>query len=191
MCRSGTWMTISGYLPTRGDVLVYQTAPLTEDVTVVGPIKPMLKIASTGTDSDFDVKLIDVFPEDYQDSDAAASEGKRVTGAPPVIMQGYEMLVRGEPFRAKFRNSFEHPEALVPGKITDVDFTMPDVNHTFKKGHRIMVQIQSTWFPLTDRNPQVFMDISKARPEDFRKATETVFHQAGAASGLELMVLPR
>ncbi|HEY4011171.1 MAG TPA: CocE/NonD family hydrolase, partial [Acidobacteriaceae bacterium] len=174
----------------RGDVLVYETAPLTEDVTVVGPIKPHLKVASTGTDSDFDVKLIDVFPEDYKSSEESAeTQGKR-SNVPPVFLGGYQMLIRGEPFRAKFRNSWEHPEPLTPGKITDVDFTMQDINHTFRKGHRIMVQIQSSWFPLTDRNPQVFENIYEAKPEDFQKATETVYHQADAASGIELLVLP-
>jgi len=173
----------------RPDVLVYVSEPLTEDVTIAGPVKPKLKIASTGTDSDFDVKLIDVYPEDFKSADD--SQGKRVLGASPVFMQGYEQLVRGEPMRAKYRNSWEKPEPLVPGKQTEVDFTMQDVNHTFLKGHRIMVQVQSSWFPLTDRNPQVFEDIYKARPEDFQKATETVFHQAGAASGVELMVLPK
>lgn len=176
------------FAATRPDVLVYETAPLTEDVTVVGPVRPRLKIASTGTDSDFDVKLIDVYPDDAPDAD---NEGKHVLGAPPVIMGGYEMLVRGEPFRAKFRNSLAKPEPLVPGKMTEVDFSMQDVNHTFLKGHRIMVQVQSSWFPLTDRNPQVFMDIAKAKPGDFKKATETVFHEAGAASGIELMVMPK
>ena len=176
------------FAATRPDVLVYETEPLTEDVTVVGPIRPRLKIASTGTDSDFDVKLIDVFPENAVD---AENEGKHVMGVPPVMMGGYEMLVRGEPFRAKFRNSLAKPEPLVPDKMTEVDFSMQDVNHTFRKGHRMMVQVQSSWFPLTDRNPQVFMDIAKARPEDFKKATETVFHEAGAASGLELMVMPK
>jgi putative CocE/NonD family hydrolase len=175
------------FATTRGDVLVYQTEPLTEDVTVVGPIIPMLKIASTGTDSDFDVKLIDVFPENVPEAEQSAHR----SSAPPVFLQGYQMMVRGEPFRAKFRNSWETPEPLTPGKITDVDFTMQDVNHTFLKGHRIMVQIQSSWFPLTDRNPQVFEDIAKAKPEDFVKATETVFHQANAASGIELMVMPK
>jgi putative CocE/NonD family hydrolase len=175
----------------RPDVLVYETAPLTEDVTVAGPVMPMLKIASTGTDSDFVVKLIDVFPEDYKDPSEDAAQGKRITGAPPVIMQGYQMLIRGEPFRAKFRNSFEKPEPLTPGKITNVDFSMQDVNHTFLKGHRIMVQVQSSWFPLTDRNPQTFIDIYKAKPEDFKKATETIFHQADAASGIQLMVMPK
>jgi hypothetical protein len=177
------------FAATRGDVLVYETEPLSEDVTVVGPIKPRLKIASTGTDSDFVVKLIDVFPEDYRNPEP--EHVGPVTGAPRVFLQGYEMMVRGEPFRAKFRNSWEKPEPLRPGEITDVNFTMQDVNHTFLKGHRIMVQVQSSWFPLIDRNPQVFEDISKAKPEDFRKATETVYHQAGATSAIELNVMPR
>jgi putative CocE/NonD family hydrolase len=158
---------------------------LTEDVTIAGPVKPKLKIASTGTDADFVVKLIDVFPDDVGQREAETV----TTAAPPVFMGGYQMLVRGEPMRAKFRNSWEKPEALVPGKETAVDFTMQDVNHTFLKGHRIMVQVQSSWFPLVDRNPQVFGDVYKAK--DFEKATETVFHEAGAASGVELMVLPR
>ncbi|QMV17813.1 CocE/NonD family hydrolase [Granulicella sp. 5B5] len=178
------------FAATRPDVLVYETAPLTEDVTIVGPIKPRLKIASTGTDSDFDIKLIDVYPNDFEYPNEGADQGKHVTAAPPVMMGGYEMLVRGEPFRAKFRNSLAKPEPLVPGKITAVDYSMQDINHTFRKGHRIMVQVASSWFPLTDRNPQVFMDIAKAKPEDFHKATETVFHQADAASGIELMVMP-
>ena len=175
------------FATTRGDVLVYESEPLTEDITVVGPVKPMLKIASTGTDADFDVKLIDVFPEDYPQPDEAASSRRRSE----VFLQGYQMMVRGEPFRAKFRNSWETPEPLTPGKVTAVNFTMQDVNHTFLKGHRIMIQVQSSWFPLTDRNPQVFMDIAKAKPEDFKKATETIFHQADAASGIELIVLPK
>ncbi len=178
------------FATTRGDVLVYQTEPLTEDVTVSGPVKPRLCIASSGTDSDFVVKLIDVYPEDFKEPDTEHVPAKR-SAAPPVIMQGYEMLVRGEPMRAKYRNSWEKPEPLTPGKMTSVDFTMQDVNHTFLKGHRIMVQVQSSWFPLVDRNPLVFEDIAKAKPGDFQKATETVFHQAGAASGIELLVLPK
>ena len=179
------------FATTRGDVLVYQTGSLTEDVTVAGPVSPKLRIASTGTDSDFDVKLIDVYPENYVDADTAVAAGKHVTGAPPVILQGYEMLIRGEPFRAKFRDSWENPKPLVPGKETAVNFTMQDVNHTFRKGHRIMVQIQSSWFPLTDRNPQTFIDIDKATPADFHTVTETVFHQADAPSGIELLVMPQ
>ncbi len=175
------------FATTRADVLVYQTEPLTEDVTIVGPIKPHLKIASTGTDADFDVKLIDVFPQDF----TYPEDPKPGRRAAETVMGGYQMMVRGEPFRAKFRNSLAKPEPLTPGKLTDVNFSMQDVNHTFLKGHRIMVQVESTWFPLTDRNPNVFMDIAKAKPEDYKKATETVFHQAGAASGIELLVMPK
>jgi putative CocE/NonD family hydrolase len=173
----------------RPDVLVYETDPLTQDVTVAGPISPHLKVASTGTDSDFDVKLIDVYPEDAK-ADAGGEESKRILGEPPLLMGGYEQLLRGEPFRAKFRQSLEKPVPLVPGKMTEITFTMPDLFHTFRRGHRIMVQIQSSWFPLTDRNPQTFTDVPYARPEDFRKATETIFHEKGAASGVQLMVLP-
>jgi putative CocE/NonD family hydrolase len=173
----------------RPDVLVYETDPLTQDVTVAGPISPHLKVASTGTDSDFDVKLIDVYPEDAK-ADAGGEESKRSLGEPPLLMGGYEQLLRGEPFRAKFRQSLEKPVPLVPGKMTEITFTMPDLFHTFRRGHRIMVQIQSSWFPLTDRNPQTFTDVPYARPEDFRKATETIFHEKGAASGVQLMVLP-
>ena len=150
-----------------------------------------MKIASTGTDSDFDVKLIDVYPENYPDPDDTGRPNKRILDAPPLQMGGYQQLLRGEPFRAKFRNNWEKPEPLVPGKMTTVDFEMPDLYHTFRRGHRIMVQVQSSWFPLTDRNPQTFTDIPFSRPEDFKKATETVFHQRDAASGVEVLVLPQ
>jgi putative CocE/NonD family hydrolase len=176
----------------RPDVLTYETDPLTEDVTIAGPVSPHLKVASSGTDSDFDVKLIDVYPDDYP-SEMQGSGGqpnKRVVDAAPLFMGGYEQLLRGEPFRAKFRNSMEKPVALVPGKETAIDFTMPDLYHTFRRGHRIMVQVQSSWFPLTDRNPQMFTDIPYARPEDFKTATEQVFHQKDAASGVEVLVMP-
>jgi putative CocE/NonD family hydrolase len=175
----------------RPDVLVYQTDPLQEDVTIAGPISPRLKVASSGTDSDFDVKLIDVYPEDAPDPNPAVAENKRILDAPPLHMGGYQQLLRGEPFRAKFRNSMEKPEPLSPGRMADINFTMPDVMHTFRKGHRIMVQVQSSWFPLTDRNPQVFTDIPFAKPEDFRPATEEVFHQKDAASGVEVLVVPQ
>ncbi len=177
------------FASSRPDVLVYETEPLTEDVTIAGPISPKLKVASSGTDSDFDVKLIDVYPDDYAGD--GSRPNKRILGAPPVEMGGYEELLRGEPFRAKFRNSWEKPEALVPGKETEIDFTMPDLFHTFRRGHRIMVQVQSSWFPLTDRNPQVFTDIPYATPEQFQKATEQVFHQKDAASGVEVLILPQ
>lgn len=174
----------------RPDVLVYETDPLAEGVTIAGPVSPKLKIASSGTDSDFVVKLIDVYPDDFPDNEPA-DPSKRITAEPPVRMGGFQQLVRGEPMRAKFRNSWEKPSALEPGKVADLNFTMPDVNHTFRKGHRIMVQIQSSWFPLVDRNPQTFTDIPHARPEDFKPATEQVFHRKGAASGVEVMVLPQ
>lgn len=174
----------------RPDVLIYQSDILEEDVTIAGPVSPKLKIASTGTDSDFVVKLIDVYPNDYPDPEESTA-GKRILGAPPLHMGGYQQLLRGEPMRAKFRNSWEKPEALVPGKVTEVNFTMPDLNHTFRKGHRIMVQVQSSWFPLVDRNPQTFVDIPNAKPADFRKATEQVFHGKGSESGVEVLVLPQ
>jgi hypothetical protein len=174
----------------RPDVVTYETDPLTDDLTIAGPISPHLKVASSGTDSDFDVKLIDVYPDDTPDSDSALSGMKRSPDAPPLHMGGYQQLLRGEPFRAKFRSSWEKPEPLTPGEQTAIDFTMPDLYHTFRRGHRIMVQVQSSWFPLTDRNPQTFTDIPYARPEDFRKATEQIFHQKGAASGVEVLVLP-
>jgi len=176
----------------RPDVLVYQTEPLEEDVTIAGPISPKLKIASTGTDSDFDVKLIDVYPEDYPNPEEPGGRpNKRVIDTPPLFMGSYQQLLRGEPMRAKFRNSWEKPEPLVPGKQAEVDFSMPDLFHTFRRGHRIMVQVQSSWFPLTDRNPQTFTDIPTAKPEQFVKATETVFHQKDAASGVEVLVLAK
>ena len=175
----------------RPDVLVYETEPLEEDVTIAGPISPRLMIASTGTDSDFDVKLIDVFPSDYPDPDEAGSPNKRILSAPPLLIGNYQEMLRGEPFRSKFRNSWEKPEPLVPGKMTAIRFDMPDLYHTFRRGHRIMVQVQSSWFPLTDRNPQTFTDIPMAKPEDFKKATETVFHQKDATSGVQVLVMPQ
>ena len=172
----------------RPDVLVYETEPLEEDVTFAGPVSPKLKVASTGTDSDFVVKLIDVYPDDYPDSEGT-NTSKRVLGPPSVRMGGYQQLLRGEPMRAKFRNSWEKPEPLTPGKLTEVDFAMPDVFHTFRKGHRIMVQVQSSWFPLMDRNPQTFTEIPYAKPADFKKATEEIFHSKDQASAIEVLVL--
>ncbi len=175
----------------RPDVLVYETDPLEEDVTIAGPISPRLKIASSGTDSDFDVKLIDVYPENYPDPPSNSRPNKRVQDEPPLHMGGYQQLLRGEPFRAKFRKSWEKPEPLTPGKEAEINFTMPDLYHTFRHGHRIMVQVESTWFPLTDRNPQTFTDIPNAKPEQFQKATEQVFRQKDAASGVEVLVMPK
>jgi putative CocE/NonD family hydrolase len=188
------------FATSRSDVLTYQTQVLQEDVTIAGPLSPNLFVSTTGTDSDFDVKLIDVYPQDYPQNklDEAQSEeedeakGKPKTDVPPPVftMGGYQQLVRGEPFRGKFRHSFEKPEPFTPGKVEQVSFTMQDVNHTFRRGHRIMVQVQSSWFPLTDRNPQTFLNIPDAKPGDFVKATERVYHGKGQASGLAVKVLP-
>jgi predicted acyl esterase len=109
---------------------------------------------------------------------------------PSFTMAGYQQLVRGEPFRGKFRHSFEKPEAFTPDKVEQIDFTMQDVNHTFRRGHRIMVQVQSSWFPLTDRNPQTFVNIPDAKPSDFVKATERIYHDKGQLSGIVVEVLP-
>jgi putative CocE/NonD family hydrolase len=150
----------------RPDVLVYQTGPLKEDVTVSGPISPRLWVSTSGTDSDFVVKLIDVYPMDFRNPDPNPKE---------VEMGGYQQLVRGEPFRGKFRNSFEKPEPFTPNQATAINFSLPDINHSFRRGHRIMIQIQSTWFPLVDRNPQKFLSIPEATDSDFAKATERVY----------------
>jgi uncharacterized protein len=179
------------FATTRSDVLVYVSDPLTEDVTIAGPVKPKLKIASTGTDSDFVVKLIDVYPYDYPNPPGTDAGNKRIVGAAPVVLGGYQQLVRGEPMRAKFRDSWEKPTPLTPGKMVSLNGEMPDINHTFRAGHRIMVQVQSSWFPLVDRNPQTFVDIPLAKPEQFVKATESVYHNADAPSGVEVMVLPQ
>jgi putative CocE/NonD family hydrolase len=184
------------FADSRTDVAVYQTLVLQEDVTIVGPISPRLFVSTSGTDSDWDVKLIDVYPPDYPDSkqDAPRPEDRdkprKDVPAPSFTMGGYQQLVRGEPFRGKFRHSFEKPEAFSPGKVEEIKFTMQDINHTFRRGHRIMVQIQSSWFPLTDRNPQTFVNIPDAKPADFVKATERVYHTKAEASGIVVQVVP-
>jgi hypothetical protein len=183
------------FAQSRMDVLTYQTAVLQEDVTVVGPVSPKLFVSTSGTDSDWDVKLIDVYPPDYPqsklDEPKPEERNKPMTDVapPPFTMGGYEQLVRGEPFRGKFRHSFEKPEAFTPGKVEEVGFAMQDVNHTFRRGHRIMVQIQSSWFPLTDRNPQTFLNIPDAKPSDFVRATQRVYHAQSQSSGIETNVL--
>jgi len=168
------------FASTRPDVLVYETPVLQQNVTVTGPITASLFVSTSGTDSDYVVKVIDVFPDDTPDPEP------NPTG---VKMGGYQMLVRGEPMRARFRNSFEKPEAMIPNQVTKVEFTMPDVNHSFLKGHKIMVQIQSTWFPLVDRNPQKFVDIYKATEADFQKATQRIYRYGPYRSQLIVTVL--
>jgi len=178
------------FAATRPDVLVYQTEILEDDVTVAGPVSPRLFVSTTGTDADWVVKLIDVYPSELGDEPAAARGGPpRDVEPPKVTMAGYQQLVRGDPLRARFRNSFEKPEALTPGKVEAIRFDIPDVNHTFRKGHRIMVQVQSSWFPLIDRNPQTFVRIRDAKPEDFKAATQKVFRWREQPSGVALRVL--
>jgi uncharacterized protein len=169
----------------RPDVLCFTTPPLTEDITLGGPLTAELKVSISTTDADFVVKLVDVFPDDfvYTEKEFGSGNGKAYP------MGGYQMLVRGEIMRGKFRNSFEFPQPFVPFKKTDVHFTLPDVAHTFKKGHRIMVQVQSSWFPLADRNPQVFTDIYKCDDNAFRKAEIRILHHADAASRIILPVI--
>jgi putative CocE/NonD family hydrolase len=165
---------------TRPDVVVYETEPLTEDVTAAGPVTASLYVSTTGTDSDWVVKLIDVYTSDSPDPDPNPAN---------VRMGHYEQLVRGEPLRGKFRHGYDKPEPFKPGEVTKVEWTMPDVCHTFRTGHRIMVQVQSSWFPLLDRNPQTFCDIYGAKASDFRPATERIYRGRGQASGIKLTVL--
>ena len=175
------------FASTRPDVLVYQTEVLTEDITVAGDIKPSLIISSSGTDSDFIVKLIDVFPDNYKFPEGVKPPE---TSAWTVFKPGgYQMLLRGEPMPARFRNSFEKPEPLKQGEPTKLAFTMPGVAHTFKKGHRIMVQIQSTWFPLVARNPQKFMaNYKQATNADFQNATQRIYFGGTNASAIVLPI---
>ena len=167
----------------RPDVLTYETEILNEDVTLAGPIIADLMASISTTDADFVVKVIDVFPDDFKYSDDVKGNDNNYP------MGGYQMLVRGEILRGKFRNSFEKPEPFVPGKITEVKWELPDVAHTFLKGHRIMIQIQSSWFPLADRNPQKFMDIYKANDSDFQKTNIRIYHDANNQSKIILPVL--
>jgi hypothetical protein len=176
---------------TRPDVLVYQTAPLHEDLTVAGAVSPRLFVSTSGTDSDWVVKLIDVYPSDFPNPDPETPVADMKDVPPPSpSLGGYQQLVRGEPIRGKFRNGWDRPEPFSPGRVESVDFTMANINHTFRRGHRIMVQVQSTWFPLIDLNPQIFTDIPSARPEDFHKATQRVYRSTEQPSRIELQTLP-
>jgi len=158
----------------RTDVLSFSTAILQDDITLGGPLVADLITSISTTDADFVVKLIDVFPDEYKYDETVFGKGNG-TNYP---MGGYQMLVRGEIMRGRFRNSFEKPEAFVPNKITTVKYTLPDVAHTFKKGHRLMIQVQSSWFPLADRNPQKFVDIYHCADSDFQKANIRIYHDA-------------
>jgi putative CocE/NonD family hydrolase len=177
------------FASTRPDVLTYTSAPLEDDITFAGPVLPKLFVSTSGTDADWVVKLIDVYPSDYPNRDTDKEKGNDVP-PPSDVMAGYQQLVRGDPLRGKFRNSFEHPQPFTPNKMEAVNYHMADINHTFRRGHRIMVQVQSSWFPLIDLNPQTFVDIPHAKPEDFKKATQRVFRAPGMASGVVVDVLP-
>jgi uncharacterized protein len=162
----------------RPDVLTFQTEPLTEDLTLGGEITAKLLVSTTGTDADWVVKLIDVYPPD--EPNHAHMPNKNVT------LAGYQQMVRSEVMRGRFRNSFSTPEAFEPNKPTPVTFRLQDVLHTVKKGHRLMVQVQSTWFPLVDRNPQTFIpNIFEAKQADFQKQTHRVY----GSSAIEVQVL--
>lgn len=165
----------------RPDVMVYKTDVLTEDMTFTGPMTARLFVSTTGTDADYIVKLIDVLPENTVSNEEQLRN--------EVKMGGYQMLIRGEVMRGKYRYSFEKPEAFIPNVITEVKFDMSDIAHTFKKGHRIMIQVQNSWFPLVDRNPQRFTDIYTCTEADFQKAMQRLYHDAEHPSNLKVNVL--
>ncbi|MFM7150607.1 MAG: CocE/NonD family hydrolase [Gemmataceae bacterium] len=165
----------------RPDVVVYQTPELEEDLTVAGSIKVDLWVSTTGTDADWVVKVIDVYPSDLPDPNPNPAGVK---------LGGYQQLVRADVMRGKFRDSFENPTPFKPGKPTRVSFQLPDTFHTFRPGHRLMIQVQSSWFPLVDRNPQTFTDIYSAKPEDYRKATHRIYRTRELPSRVTLPILP-
>jgi putative CocE/NonD family hydrolase len=164
----------------RPDVMVYRTGVLKENVTLTGQVTVDLYVTTTGTDADFVVKLIDVFPDNVE-----APTGEQVD----VPLGGYQMLVRGEVFRGRYRNSFENPVPFTPGQITELKFDMNDIAYCFKKSHRIMVQVQSSWFPLVDRNPQTFVNIYTCMERDFKKATQKIYHDTRHPSHLTVRML--
>ncbi|HTY37438.1 MAG TPA: CocE/NonD family hydrolase [Bacteroidota bacterium] len=170
---------------TRPDVMVYESDVLQDDVTVAGPITASICVSTSGTDSDWIVKLIDVLPETV----SLTGGGGRRFDSNATKLRGYQMMVRGDVIRGKFRNSMSKPEPFVPNKVTKIEYTLNDIFHTFKKGHRIMVQIQSSWFPMIDRNPQTFVDIYHAKESDFKKATQRVYHSPEWSTHLVLPIL--
>jgi uncharacterized protein len=170
----------------RPDVLVFQTDNLTDDLTVTGSIIADLMTSISTTDADFVVKIIDVFPDNlgYTNVDIYAEED----ASKNYPMGGYQMLVRAEVFRGRYRNSYENPSAFTPNKVETVKFELPPIAHTFKKGHRLMVQVQSSWFPLVDRNPQQFIDIYHCSEKDFIKSDVKIYRNSQYASKIILPV---
>ncbi|MFI5092411.1 MAG: CocE/NonD family hydrolase [Candidatus Acidiferrum sp.] len=177
----GSWYTWlvqdQRFVDDRPDVLTWQTGELTEDVTLAGQVTAKLFASTTGSDSDWIVKLIDVYPQKYPDD---------------WKLSGYELMISDEIFRGRYRNSFEKPEPLKPGEVTPFTIDLHTADHVFKKGHRIMVQVQSSWFPLYDRNPQKFVpNIFDAKESDYQKATQRIYRSKRFASSVEIMVLPQ
>jgi uncharacterized protein len=174
----GTWLVgDQRFAHLRPDVLSWETEPLGDDVTITGKITARLYASTTGTDSDWVVKLIDVYPEDDPVEPA---------------MGGYQLMIANEVFRGRFRTSFERPEPLVPGRVTDFTIDLHAADHRFLKGHRIMVQVQSTWFPLIDRNPQTYVEnIFQAKASDYRPATQRVYRSKDHPSSIVLPVRVR
>ena len=171
----------------RPDVLTWQTDPLKEDVTVTGDIIADLFASTTGSDSDWVVKLIDVYPDDYQ----KITEDEAGSGAGPVL-NGYQLMIADDILRGRYRNSLETPEAITPDKVTEYKIDLHPNDHVFLKGHRIMVQVQSTWFPVYDRNPQKFVEnIYKATDADYVKATQKIYRSKDAASSIVLPVVAK
>jgi len=168
------------FLANRKDVLSYTSDVLTGDVTIAGNIWANLKVSTTGTDADFIVKVLDVYPDTASNNKFTRKDVK---------MAGYEQMIRSEPIRGKYRNAFDKPAPFTPGKVTPVNWELQDVLHTFKKGHRIMVQVQSTWFPLIDRNPQTFVDIMKCDTSAFKKATHKIYTSKANPSFLKVRVV--
>jgi len=180
--RTAEYMTDDQrFASTRPDVLTFTSKKLNSDVTVAGPVIANLFTSISTTDADFVVKIIDVFPDDFKYSDVDKN-------AYP--MGGYQMLVRGEIMRGRYRNSFQFPQPFMPGAVTKVSYKLPDVAHVFKKGHRIMVQIQSSWFPLADQNPQQYVNIYEANERDFVSSLIRIHTNAHYPSNIELPVLP-
>ena len=170
------------FASTRTDVLVYTGEEIEEELTLAGPIEVELFVSTTGSDADWVVKVIDLFPDTAEQGGLKQSE---------IEVGGYQMLIRGDIFRGKYRDSFEHPEPFKPGEVTRVSFTLPDINHTFKKGHRIMVQIQSSWFPLFDRNPQTYTNIYTCDKEAFQKANHRIYRSPDYPTNLKLPILQK
>jgi putative CocE/NonD family hydrolase len=172
-----TWLVQDQrFVDQRPDVLTWQTPPLTEDVTLSGQVTAKLFASTTGTDSDWVVKLIDVYPE------SVPQDWK---------LSGFELMVADEIFRGRYRNSFEKPEPITPNTVTPFTVDLHTTNHVFKKGHRIMVQVQSTWFPLYDRNPQKFVpNIFEAQASDYQKATQRIYRSSQYSSHIEMSIMP-